>query len=1362
MIKFKFLWTVVTFFFLRTQVGTCGMVVVFALSWVIPWDVMAEEKVLTAHIRHRPPYMIVQGQFIGGALKEIMDLAADHLGYRIEWRDVPFSKSIEEMKSGSVDIVPRTISTPEREGFVQFLTPVGSEQQEILFLVRKGREQSIRNYDDLKAFIIGTKKGTSYFPRFDQDVSLTKRDVIGEDYGLINQFISGDLDTVIVLDRRAMDSAMAGLGFRDYGYAQYRLIRAIDLNYGFSKKSPNAALADVLDRELQAMIARDEIPKILARFSGGIASSDLAMALTVSEKEWLAANPGPFLVRSEVDLRPLNFVEDNRPQGFSIDYMDLLATRLAIPIRYVQESSGVDSLQGIKNGELDCVLNPPQVSAATDAVIFTSPYPGSKSGIALPKSKAILRDLLQKAMDRITLEEMKHLQEKWPGVQFQDGSGTVSGMHPGLDQSQLDQLNLTDAEKNWIKQHPKVRMGVNTAYLPFETTHGGAYTGMTADTVALLRGLTGLVMEPEPIHSWTEGLEAARRGEIDVIPAAMSLDDRVGLLLLTDAYAAFPVVIVTHRDGEFVGDLNDLEGRKVGVVRGYPVAEKLEKNYRKLRFVPMDTITDALVALEVGQIDAFVENLAAVSYVMNHLKMDQLQIIAPTSHQLSLFFGVRPDWPELQSILKKALANISPREKNAIRNSWMAVQVQIGSDLKSILVWVVPVGAFLFLVIIIVILWNRRLGREIAERERVQRALAAETSLLETVLSSIHQGLVAYDGQLRLIVCNRQFQNLFNLPESLTVPGSSFDQLMHHFKDRGELVPADQALVFRHHLLYGVLVDDDQSDYTCANGLIINVKRGSLPAGGFVGTFVDVSVQKHAKIALEMAEERSRLLLESVGEGIFGVDKGGRFNFINSAGAAMLGFEADDLIGKTICLLIDHYDHGGKDCLKAACSLRQAIVQETVVQRMDEFFWRRDGRSFPVEYTSRPIFKEKNLVGSVVVFRDITERIQIEQKIKTLSSAVEQSPVSIVIVDPSGRIEYVNPTFTKVSGYSIEESIGKNPRILKSGKMAVEVYHDLWATLKRGETWEGEFLNRRKNGELYWESTTISPIRDRSGQVIHFLANKEDITLRKKAESQLHEAMQLISSSIRYASRIQRSILPPAKVLSAVLPDHFVLWEPRDMVGGDMYWYRPWIMGALLLLGDCTGHGVPGAFITLIANGALDQALLETPPGDTATLLQRMHQLIQSALGQDREGGVSDDGLELGACYLDPEQKKLTFSGARFSLFVAEGEVIREIKGNKSGVGYRGISRDVDFSGREVELRPEWTYYMVTDGLFDQVGGETGYGFGKKRFIQLLESLQKFPINQQGECIKQALVAYRGEGKQRDDMSVIGFKGTVC
>jgi PAS domain S-box-containing protein len=129
-------------------------------------------------------------------------------------------------------------------------------------------------------------------------------------------------------------------------------------------------------------------------------------------------------------------------------------------------------------------------------------------------------------------------------------------------------------------------------------------------------------------------------------------------------------------------------------------------------------------------------------------------------------------------------------------------------------------------------------------------------------------------------------------------------------------------------------------------------------------------------------------------------------------------------------------------------------------------------------------------VGYLGIAQDITTSKRQEDALRKLSQAVEQSPTAVVLTDPDGNIEYVNPKFTQTTGYSQEEVIGKNPRFLKSGETSSEEYRDLWDTITVGKEWRGEFHNKRKDGSLVWEHTSISPVRDANGVISHYLAIK--------------------------------------------------------------------------------------------------------------------------------------------------------------------------------------------------------------------------------------------------------------------------------
>ena len=188
------------------------------------------------------------------------------------------------------------------------------------------------------------------------------------------------------------------------------------------------------------------------------------------------------------------------------------------------------------------------------------------------------------------------------------------------------------------------------------------------------------------------------------------------------------------------------------------------------------------------------------------------------------------------------------------------------------------------------------------------------------------------------------------------------------------------------------------------------------------------------------------------------------------------------------------------------------------------------------------------------------DRERLLNELRKLSMAVEQSPATVVITDTQGKIEYVNPKFIRLTGYSPEEAIGQNPHVLKSGETPPAVYEELWKTILSGKEWHGEFHNKKKNGELYWESALIAPVKDGSGRIEHFIAIKEDITERKRAEQELKEAkmqadlyLDLMGHDINNLNQIALGYLELANemVMSEDLRE--CLSKPLDAINNSTY-----------------------------------------------------------------------------------------------------------------------------------------------------------------------------------------------------------------
>ncbi len=212
-----------------------------------------------------------------------------------------------------------------------------------------------------------------------------------------------------------------------------------------------------------------------------------------------------------------------------------------------------------------------------------------------------------------------------------------------------------------------------------------------------------------------------------------------------------------------------------------------------------------------------------------------------------------------------------------------------------------------------------------------------------------------------------------------------------------------------------------------------------------------------------------------------------------------------------------------------------------------------------------------------------------------------------------------------------------------------------------------------------------------------------------------------IMDSINYAQLIQSSILPNAETLNAGLTEHVVLWRPRDVVSGDFYLCREVADGFVVAVADCTGHGVPGAFMTMTASAMLNNALDLMGARDPAAVLAAVDRKVRAALHQ--EGGPRslaerfDNGLDLALCHVNPAEGRMVYAGARIPLLIVTPDSVTELRADRSSLGYRretGAPAAV-FRNHTIALRPGQTFCLATDGLTDQNGGELGRSFGKKR-----------------------------------------------
>jgi len=324
---------------------------------------------------------------------------------------------------------------------------------------------------------------------------------------------------------------------------------------------------------------------------------------------------------------------------------------------------------------------------------------------------------------------------------FMAMAGARGEAGPDRDASATLLESLTATEKNWLKEHPVIRVGGPKAFPPFHYYDGnGQAVGVGSEYAALIMKQLGVELRYEPAAPWPEVLEKMKTGRLDVIACAAKSPGRETYLAYSRPYLSFPLVIITRQDESFIGGLQDLHGKRVALVNKVMIAEWLLRDGINVTPRPVESPVEALKAVSVGRADAAIENLAAAYYLIQKNGLFNLKVAAPTDWgNYRLFLAVRKDWPILTSIIDKALENIPPERKTAITDKWITVRYEFGIAPRDIARWVVVILIPIVVFVGFILIYNRRLRREIRARQMAEREREQVINELQTALSNIKQ-----------------------------------------------------------------------------------------------------------------------------------------------------------------------------------------------------------------------------------------------------------------------------------------------------------------------------------------------------------------------------------------------------------------------------------------------------------------------------------------------------------------------------------------------------------------------------------------------------------------------------------------------
>ncbi len=378
------------------------------------------------------------------------------------------------------------------------------------------------------------------------------------------------------------------------------------------------------------------------------------------------------------------------------------------------------------------------------------------------------------------------------------------------------------------------------------------------------------------------------------------------------------------------------------------------------------------------------------------------------------------------------------------------------------------------------------ISRDITERKLSELKITEKEKTYRTLIENANDGIYIRDKNGEIEFVNDKFTEIIGFKKEEIIGTKSWDYI--HPDDLKKIKKSSKSLSEignGFHNSARIITRKGQTKHVDINTVPI-ILNDEEKAFGIVR-----DITHRVQI-----EKRLKMLSKVTTEGII-IHQNGKIIDTNPALLEMLRID-EKIAAKSS--LFDFIKKDYHEIVKEKLSQNYKGTYEIVVVRIDK-------TEFPAEVKVKTI-EFNNQTVRVVSINDVSNRKAIKKEIRQLSTAIKQSPVSIIITDLKGNIEYANPQFTRITGYTYEEFIGQNPKILKTGHTSREEYQELWKTIHNGNIWEGEFLNKRKDGTTYWESATISPIKDHEGKIINFLAIKEDITERKKDREQLVETAQ--------------------------------------------------------------------------------------------------------------------------------------------------------------------------------------------------------------------------------------------------------------
>ena len=520
--------------------------------------------------------------------------------------------------------------------------------------------------------------------------------------------------------------------------------------------------------------------------------------------------------------------------------------------------------------------------------------------------------------------------------------------------------------------------------------------------------------------------------------------------------------------------------------------------------------------------------------------------------------------------------------------------------------------------------------------------------------------------------------------------------------------------------------------------------------------------EANAKLHEQMMEvyntnKRSQVLLENAKEVITIFSEEEKIIYVSPSIKSIMGYFPEELLDKNAAENVHP-----QDSEKFNTFLKELISFPEKESRLQYRYFTKNGDVIWMEATGKNLISDSVIKGLVVNSSDISEQRNAakEQRIRAKMQALSENSSDLIIrVDIFGRCTYINPVIEQYTGKSKEYYINKqigNTEIYPSVVTILKQLLEQTSVSKNKKSVEMEFP--APDGIRIMQVNAI-PEFNELGDAESVLYACHDITEAKQREEIIRKKNKSISDSINYALNIQSALMPKEEDIRRLLPNSFMIYRPKDIVSGDYPWLFKKDDSIFIGAMDCTGHGVPGAMMSIIGYFLQDSILHQDENLNAGDILNRLHTEVVLKLKQAEPGSKINDGMDAAFCKIDMKKGKLHFAGAHRPLYHVSKGVLTEIKGDKYPVGSTQYRNRKDFINNTISITKGDAVYFMTDGYPDQFGGPTGkQRFTSEGVANLIRENTGLSIFQMGDLFNSSYDNWKGEINQLDDVLVIGIK----